>query len=128
MDDSQSSSPVWPLVFIVFAVVGLFCGLDVFSRDPHKSPPYSDYTADSLLGAKWRWDWNVDGVTNLMCYCPECDMQLVEHCDIDESSNFICEHCNDKVVFSRKGPAGEAFNAATREILRRMRTEKLPQS
>jgi hypothetical protein len=95
------------------------------------APPHSTYVEDVLFDAKWRWSWLADQITNLWCFCPRCDSELV----YDDSSAhslysrdeprtlFLCEHCNRTAVARIDGGDKDyALGAVRREIRRRIRT------
>ena len=123
------------LLVCIFACIGLlaifFFFQEVFSSE-HKK-----YNEDFFHGAKWRWDWVRGSISNLWCYCPDCDSELV----YDDSScsrysrtltydpphtKFICENCNRRIVSSVEG--GDKYyvkGAVEREIKRRIRTSEI---
>lgn len=109
------------LITVIRAIVGL-------RRSP--ATPYSNYVEDILFGAMWRWSWDGD-ISNLWCFCPVCDAELV----YDDSSAhsiysqeeprtlFICEHCNRSTMGRVDGGGKDyALGAVRREIRRRVRT------
>ena len=120
--------PGWVLLIVgLFALLGLV-GLCVVLW-PRNEPAYRSYTEDMLYGAKWRWSWIGREISNLWCYCPSCDMELVCSEDIlTQRTDFICERCSPgqsrrRVVATVEGgDRGYAVNAAKREIRRRIRT------
>ena len=133
---SNYSVPGWVLLITgLFTLVGLVVGLVLLCvvLRPQNEPAHRNYTGDMLYGAKWRWSWNGNEISNLWCFCPTCDAQLVYSEDFTET-NFICERCpsniedrpyrsQGRVIATVKG--GDryyAVNAAKREILRRIRT------
>lgn len=125
------SLPGWVLlIFGVLAFVGI---IRIFlALRPENDAEHKDYTQDMLYGAKWRWSWAGNRISNLWCFCPRCDAQLV----YDDSScrhimsdicktDFICERCENQVIASIKGGnKGYALGAAEREIYRRIRTKE----
>ena len=100
---------------------------------PKSEPEYMNYTEDMLYGAKWRWSWVGGRISNLWCFCPICDAQLVYAEGFGET-NFICERCpsgepdhlypsHGRVVATvRGGDRYYAVSAAEREVFRRIRT------
>ena len=135
---SNYSIPGWAFLIIgFFALVGLAKICVVLW--PENEPAYRNYTEDMLYGAKWRWSWNGGELSNLWCFCPNCDAQLIPR-EGYGSTDFICERCSPdrsdhlyrsydldqphgRVVATVKG--GDryyAVSAAKREILRRIRT------
>lgn len=92
---SPYSMPGWAFLIIgLFALVGfvVLCVIFLFQIKPENEPAYRSYIEDMLCGAKWRWSWNGNEISNLWCFCPSCDAQLIpkEHY---ESTDFICERC-----------------------------------
>ena len=73
------SVPGWVLLIIgIFALVGLVSlALLYWVRRHPNEPAHRSYTEDMLYGAKWRWSWKGDEISNLWCFCPVCDAQLV---------------------------------------------------
>ncbi len=131
---SYYSMPGWAILIIgLFALVGL-AWLYMALR-PQNEPAYRNYTEDMLDGAKWRWSWTGNEISNLWCFCPDCDAQLV-YSDNYEGTDFICERClpdeayrhyqsQSRVVATVKGGNRYyALGAAEREIRRRIRTNE----
>lgn len=122
--------PGWVLmVLCILALVGTVTIYRAFR--PQRLPEFQAYTEDMLYGAKWRWSWIGNNISNLWCFCPRCDAQLI----YDDSScrrhfesprtDFICERCNNKVISTVPGGnKSYAVDAAEREILRRIRTNE----
>lgn len=130
-------APGWALA--ILAVLALITASRWIStalrRDSEDKADFQSYTTDNLHGAKWRWRWNGHDVTNLWCFCPACDSELV----YDDSScsdilrmseprtDFICEHCGNTHVTSIKGGNQRyAVSAIQREIQRKLRTGQIP--
>lgn len=130
------SAPGW--VFLIlgsFALVGLvlLCVILWFQIKSELEPEYRNYTEDMLYGAKWRWSWTGNRISDLWCFCPRCDAQLV-YSDSYTETSFICEQCppdgadrqyrsQGRVVATVEGGGRDyAVSAAKREILRRIRT------
>jgi hypothetical protein len=124
------SFPGWAcLITLLFAFVGIRKIYKVIKGEAAK-PEYTSYVEDVIYGAKWRWQWLGQRLSNLWCYCPRCDATLV----YDDSScrsiysdirktDFICENCGSRVVATINGGNKDyAISAAEREILRRIRT------
>ncbi len=133
---SDYSVPGWVLLITgLFTLVGLVVGLVLLYvvLRPQNELAHRNYIEDMLYGAKWRWSWNGNEISNLWCFCPICDAQLVYSEGFTET-NFICERCppdradhhyrsQGRVIAKVEG--GDryyAVNAARREILRRIRT------
>ena len=132
---SHYSIPGWVFLIIgLFALVGLV-RLCVLLR-PQNEPAYKNYTEDMLYGAKWRWSWNGSLISNLWCFCPRCDAQLVYGEDyLHGKTDFVCERCppdgpdlplrsHGRVVAIVSGDRHYAVGAVEREILRRIRTSE----
>ena len=136
------SVPGWALLIIgLFALAGLAVGLAWLSvvLRPQNEPAYRNYTEDMIDGAKWRWLWNGNKISNLRCFCPNCDAELIPVERWDQMS-FICERCpsqeydfrypspsSGRVITTMNGDRYDAVSSAKREILRRIRTgERVP--
>jgi len=131
---------VWLAVFSNYAIPGwliLIVGVlslptlaRIFrSTFRQQKSPHQTYVSDYLHGVKWRWEWFGDHVSNLWCYCPTCDAQLVYEdltqariLDQQNKTNFICEHCGHKVVTSLPGDKEYSIALIEREIDRKIRT------
>lgn len=124
------SLPGWAwLVISIFALVGLV-NLYLAIKGESEQSEFKTYIEDFIHGAKWRWDWIGNQITDVWCYCPHCDATLV----YDDSScrnylsnikktDFICENCGHSVVTSiTGGNKNYATSAIMREIDRRIRT------
>lgn len=118
---------VWLLIFIL-AFVGLV-NIYLSLKGESEEPEFKSYIEDLIHGAKWRWSWVGNQVSNVWCFCPRCDATLV----YDDSScrrfsdtnktDFICENCGHSVVASITGGNKDyATGAIRREIDRRVRT------
>ena len=132
---SDYSVPGWTLllvgIFALIALVGLAALFWVFRFQ--NEPAHRNYTEDMLYGAKWRWSWDGNEISNLSCFCPVCDSQLV-YSESFEKTIFICERCSPNradlpygsqsrvVATVQGGGKNYAVSAAAREILRRIRT------
>ena len=118
----------WLIVFIL-AIVGVINIYLALKGESHK-PEFQSYIEDNIHGAKWRWSWIGNQISNEWCFCPRCDATLV----YDDSScrnfysgvdktDFICENCNHSVIASITGGNKDyATGAVRREIGRRVRT------
>ena len=123
--------PVWILLLAsIFGLISLFTIFMLIKKTSKLD--YTTYTEDSVYGAKWKWKWHKNQITNLQCYCPNCSSVLVYD---DTSSNtrytdvsktdFICESCKSKLITSiHGGNKNYAFNAVKREIERRIRLDE----
>ena len=139
---SDYSLPGWAfLIFGLLALIGLVVVVaflyNIFR--PQEEPAYRKYTEDMLYGAKWRWSWNGDKISNLWCFCPTCDAQLVYNDGYDNmytKTDFLCERCSSNetgnyyrshsrvVATIRGGDKDYALGAMEREIWRRIRTDE----
>jgi hypothetical protein len=134
---AEHPAPGWLLALLsLLALATLVRWTLVLLRRKEDGPPeFQSYRTDHLYGAKWRWSWQGREVTNLWCFCPSCDSELV----YDDSScrdvlrreeprtDFFCEHCGHTQVASIKGGnRGYALSAITREIRRKLRTGQAP--
>lgn len=125
------------LIIGLFALVGLStaCVVVCMALRSGSKPEYINYTEEMLYGAKWRWSWIKGRISNLWCFCPVCDAQLVYAENLGET-HFVCEQCppnrsdhlyplHGRVVATVKGGDRHyAVGAAEREILRRIRTSE----
>ena len=135
---SDYSVPGWAFLIIgLFGLVGLAVGLALLCAVllPQNEPAYRNYTEAMLYGARWRWSWNGKEISDLWCFCPSCDAQLV-YSEGFTKTDFICERCppdgadrlhrsQGRVVATVEG--GDryyAVSAAKREFLRRIRTSE----
>ncbi|MFZ1036490.1 MAG: hypothetical protein WAU61_03575 [Smithella sp.] len=127
---SSYSLPGWAW-FILF-ILALVSIINIYSSIKGKTeePEFKKYVEDLIFGAKWRWKWVDNRISNLWCYCPHCEAILV----YDDSScrsilldvnktDFLCEHCGNIVVATiAGGNKSYAIGAVGREIDRRIRT------
>lgn len=95
-------------------------------------PEHFSYMEDSVYGAKWRWKWVKDEISDIQCYCPKCDAVLVyddrsshtKYTDVSKT-DFICQNCKSHLITSiHGGNKNYAVNAVKREIERRIRTNE----
>jgi|WetSurMetagenome_2_1015567.scaffolds.fasta_scaffold53202_2 hypothetical protein len=127
--------PGWVLAILGFlalvTVVRAIIGWRSNSAAPIAAVSHRTYVEDILFGAKWRWSWSGGDVSNLWCFCPVCDAELVYddssahrfHMREEPQTLFICEHCNRNVMGRIAGGDKEyALGAVRREIRRRVRT------
>ena len=119
---------VWVVTFI-FALIGITT-IHLYVRSQNEQPEFKTYIEDVIDGAKWRWSWENENISNkLWCYCPHCDAQLIPSVEVDISfpeTNkivFKCEKCMDSVKASVRGEDTNSAIARIRsEIYRRVRT------
>ena len=95
-------------------------------------PEHLTYIEDSVYGAKWRWKWTKDEISDIQCYCPKCDAILVyddrsshtKYTDVPKT-DFICQNCDSQIITSiHGGNKNYALSAVKREIERRIRTNE----
>ncbi len=88
------------------------------------------YVEDNLFGAVWRWSYLSHDVSNLWCFCPKCNIELVYE-EVNRRSqlindpprtNFICERCKE-IRASLEGDQYQALGSVKREIRRKIRNE-----
>lgn len=119
---SPYSLPGWIwLVVFAFAILG---AIDIFLgiKNAIYKPDYTSYVEDFMFGAKWRWRWEGNTISDLWCFCPRCDGTLVSNYLFGET-NFLCENCNHSVRATiLGGDKYYAIAAVEREIGRRIRT------
>lgn len=123
------SLPGWAWIFILFLALFGVINIYFFLRGEKEKPEYKAYVEDFIYGAKWRWHWVGNRISDLWCFCPSCDATLVyndSYCRglySDSKTDFMCENCGNKVVATVKGGNKDyATGAAEREIDRRIRT------
>lgn len=118
----------WLLIFI-FALIGLI-NIYLAFKGESEEPEFKSYVEDFIYGAKWRWSWIGNQISNVWCFCPRCDATLVYddsschsfYSDVNKT-DFICENCSRDVVASISGGNKDyATSAVEREISRRIRT------
>ena len=120
--------PAW--ILLLASILGFICLLTLLTLVKKDSKlDNTKYTEDSIYGAKWKWKWQKNQITNLQCYCPNCDSVLVyddtsshtRYTDVSKT-DFICESCKSQLITSiHGGNKNYAFNAVKREIERRIR-------
>lgn len=118
----------WLLIFI-FGLIGLI-NIYLAIKGESAEPEFKSYVEDFMHGAKWRWSWIGNQISNVWCFCPRCDATLVYddsscrslYSDVNKT-DFICENCSCNVVASISGGNKDyATGAVEREISRRIRT------
>jgi len=127
---SSYSLPGWAwIAILIFALIGLR-SLYLAIKGESEEPEFKSYVEDFMHGAKWRWRWVGNQISNVWCFCPNCDATLVYddsschsfYSDVDKT-DFICENCNRRVVASiNGGDKNYATGVLEREIGRRIRT------
>lgn len=129
------SVPGWALTVVgVLALVTIIRFIVELRASPvSPAASHTNYVEDILFGAKWRWSWSGGDISNLWCFCPRCDAELVYNDSAahniysreEPHTLFICEHCNRNVMGRIDGGDKEyALGAVRREIRRKIRTEQ----
>ena len=118
---------IWLVVFAfaIFGAIEIFLGIKNAISKPESmsKPDYTSYVEDSIFGAKWRWRWEGNAISDLRCFCPRCDGTLVYNETPFGETEFLCENCNHSVRATiRGGNKYYAIGAVEREIGRRIRT------
>ena len=138
MLQSSHSMPGWVILVLGLlalfgpTIIGLLLKELLHGKKETAGPTFQNYTEDMLDAVRWRWRWVGNRITDLWCFCPICDAQLVAEGGLLETS-FICERCSSdetgfphlsrgRVVTEVMGDMQYAVAAAEREILRRIRT------
>ena len=124
------SLPGWAwLLILILALIGL-ANIYLSIKGKPQESEFKLYIEDFIHGAKWRWSWSGNRISNAWCFCPRCDATLV----YDDSScrsfysnirktDFICENCSRSVITSIIGGDKDyVIGAIEREIGRRVRT------
>lgn len=129
--NTSYSLPGWAwLLTLILAFVGL-AKIYLALKSGSEEPEFKSYTEDFIYGAKWRWSWAGNQISNVWCFCPLCDATLVyddsscrSFSDVNKT-DFICENCEYTVVASIPGGDNRyATGAIRREIGRRVRTDE----
>ena len=123
--------PLWALILI--SILALTTAVKfLINLQSSSKPEHFTYKEDFIYGAKWRWKWSRNEISNIQCYCPKCDSILVyddsschtRYTDVTKT-DFICQNCESKLVTSiHGGNKNYAINAVKREIERRIRTNE----
>lgn len=127
------ATPGWALSILgllaLITVVRFLVGL---RSSGAAEPLHLQYVEDMLFGAKWRWTWFGNEISNIWCFCPQCDAELVYddrevhafNSSEPSTTRFICEHCNNLEVARVPGTKNYALDTVRREIRRRIRTDQ----
>lgn len=81
---------------------------------------FLSYREDIFFNMRWRWRWTQDGVTDIACYCPQCDLQLIPQ-DLHGETGFSCERCGQD-VYKVDGNMYQFELRIAREVQRKART------
>lgn len=88
----------------------------------------SDYTTDTFLGVRWRWEWDVlDDPTHITPFCPECDFRLELEVDNDplrrrKGTVVNCEECGFDHSWDR--PPRQLLDYIRKMIKKKVRSEE----
>jgi hypothetical protein len=123
----DASVPRWflGLLLVVFSLYSLGIVLRIHGR-LFKGP--ENYRHDVILHLPWRWEYYGSSITNLWCYCPECDTALVYRDSRDWSESgqgrmiveLTCEHCRRRVA-TYEGNCDYLVNSVKRQIAHNVR-------
>jgi len=123
--------PAWIfLVISIFIFISIVILYIIFRKSTVTD--VTTYTEDFIYGATWKWKWEKNKITEIQCYCPNCNTILVyddtssntRYTDVNKT-DFICESCKSQLITSiHGGNKNYAFNAVKREIERRIRIEE----
>ena len=93
----------------VIVIAGLWALVRLWRTVKHLSqatpPAYLNYTEDRFDGAVWRWSWDADNISDIWCFCPLCDAQLVPSEGYTETA-FICDRCPSDGTLLHDRPRG----------------------
>jgi len=90
------------------------------------------YIKDVFYNVNWRWNWNGGTITNLWCFCRNCDMEI----SYDDSSmnryshdtnpriDLICDHCGRIVSSIPQNTKEYLIGVIEREIRRNVRIKE----
>jgi len=128
-DEYIAHYPIWLQVVPFILPIIIYLLVKIIKKNR------SEYTEDTFYNIKWTWNWNKDNITNLHCYCPDCNEEIYYD---DTTSNFtlkvskldfICDKC-EKVVGSIANE-NKKFNSSTiinkeieRQVFRKLAENK----
>ncbi|HJC49250.1 MAG TPA: hypothetical protein H9754_01495 [Candidatus Anaerostipes avistercoris] len=86
------------VVFIILSILFVRC-LNHTQTTPNK-PEFLEYTQDTILGYKWKWNWQKDiygkyYVENLCPICLQCDTPLVDN-TYGYRGKYKCLRCGEE--------------------------------
>ena len=99
-------------------VMLLMCGLSlstlIFAFSCIRSRSLGQATIAQADGLTWRWKWTGSQMTDLWCYCPRCDLELVAPYENQYISviageaytdnRIVCERCEDDGTLVKDDP------------------------
>jgi len=118
------------LIWLFFIYIFFF-----FIKENLKGKTYKDYTEDTFHGIKWRWHWEDEEITNLLYYCPTCELEMSYRNDKEYYNYglnwkynmiFTCEHCNREYPIMDY-QLGDLLSLIKREIRRKIRIGEKPE-
>lgn len=83
-------------IFVLFGLTYVFLWL--------KSGLLGLPTKGQVYGVMWRWRWTDNQISDLRCYCPRCESELVAPYEnrivwtvgeLYNDNRLVCEHCPD---------------------------------
>ena len=117
--------PGWAWLFIfLLALNGLARFFHAIRRD-ELAPEYEKYVEDFIYNIKWRWTWVENSISDIWCFCPDCDATLVSRFGSLlglQEIKFMCENCNRVVTSIPGSNPNYVIDMVKREIHRRIRT------
>ena len=127
---STSLFPNWAVYSL--AIIAVCAAIDWATRFmPRNIRHFTEYIKDVFDGIPWRWSYINNTPSNLKCYCPECDTELVSK-DVYKDGgllpyianvHFGCEKCDEK-IFTHTGNKKSLLEKISREIDRVIRTNE----
>ena len=112
-------------MFSLIGIVTIVSSLHKANDDVFK---HLYYIEDVIYDLKWRWSWVDNQITNLWCFCPKCDAELVYDDSVcfnpalNHFTDFNCENCRKRVGRVPGGNKDFTLGKISREIDRRIRT------
>ena len=121
------------LIIITFGLSLLLVVLWIISfvRD-NTNKVKNGYTSDEFYNVVWKWYWNGMKVSNLWCYCRNCDFELsyddtsmhkYSH-DQHPRTDLICDHCGRTVSSVPQYSKEYLLSVIEREIYRNLRIKQ----
>ena len=128
---SDYSTPGW--VFLLLGMLSIPTIIRTVQKlkKPGSPQAVNHYFQDNLFGTIWRWAYGYNAFSNLWCFCPSCDNELVFKevysssykglYDGPNQTEFICERCQTTRA-KIEGDKNHALGKVEREIRRKIRT------